>query len=288
MIRFALTVLLALMACGRAHAGDPPAAPAQTETETQKEGRRLFAEAVAWVTGGREDRGTVRSMHVAVEDLDMDRHQGHLKVWYQEPDRFRIETSQVLGRPPGIKLLAGDRMWNSPDPGFRGTRRWISMRRMGPEGLAALGQLKEDRDRFVRLTRFVSLGGFMGKGVVFESLGPAAFAQGHLKGRWVKVRRRAPGGERLSFLLATERGPDGGLRATWPGAVLTAAAKDRPADHVVLKHWTRGGHPRRVERWQADARGVFRAVMSGHLAAVQVNAPIPPEHFEPRVRPGTR
>jgi hypothetical protein len=268
-----------------ARGAEPEPAP---PTPAQREGARLFREAVAWVSKGRAHTGALRTVFADLEDV-MVEHDGHrrtgdLRVWYQAPDKMRWQQRRGVGFSTIIKVRDGGALWiYDRDPA---TRREQWRRIHGSSGAGpALEQAERDMGLVVDLARFLSLTGLAGDGVTFESKGLSQFPEGHhLAGRWWKVQRRAPDGERLALLLAFERGADGTVHATHPGAILVppASAGD-PIEHYVLGRWVRGpdgARPRRVRRWtKKPGDETFVDTIRARLERFLVDVPFPAARF---------
>ena len=263
------------------------------EPDADARGRRLFEQAAAWVAAGRTAQSELRDVYADLQDVKvMDggtRHEGHMRIWLQQPGRLRWELRPKKHEPPLVKLLDGDRMWlreaDSEKPGYRRIHG-------SPAGAAAVAQLKKDRERFLHLTRFLTLGGLGGADVRFVDQGLFVRPPGHhLAGRWLKVRRIPRKGGSMAFLFAFQTDARGRRRATWPaGALLPADAKvGLPTEHYVLQGWrlVRGRPlPARIERWTARPSGKgFDRTLFAWLADLRVNAGMRAERFRPPAAP---
>ncbi len=279
---YLLLIASASLLGGIAHGEDAPKPAPAAPTKAEREGRRLFDQSVAWVHAGRPAPTAVRDVFVDLMDLSMGRHDGNLRVWYQAPDKLRWALRKEAGGPSSIKVLDGDRMWVSPAERDPARRQWKGFGRLGPEAGRMLAQLREDRDRIARLTRFLSIKSLDGKGVRFEYEGEQTWPRGHhLAGRWLKLKRHAPDGERMALLLARAAGKT--LAAAHPFAILQPAAGERPAQHLVLKRWKRskdGTWPQRIARWQHAPKG-FEETMYGFVVRLRVNRGLPAARFRP-------
>jgi hypothetical protein len=280
-----------------ARAGDaPPPGPAPRPVDDSLTlGARYFDHAIAWVArGGSLGRAVNVYVHAEVKwDMEDNRTEGEQSVWFVMPDKMRSEIT--LRRQTTTKLLSGSKAWVVSPSGK------VSRIHATPEAETTLKQMKEDLLRLQDLAAFVTLEGLKGPGVVFQYQG-ATEGRGVFEGRWLKVARRSPDGRKMTFWLGYEAGPDGTVRATYPGVVEVEgdAAQRLWTEDWILSDWDSASatrrpyrYPARIQAWRRNADPGAKAEEPHRflLAAVddiQVNTDIPASKFEPPETPGER
>jgi hypothetical protein len=198
------------------------------------EGARLFDEAIRWIAKGQEGVPEVNDFyaHTALRlDLPESRIDGDMKIWFQRPDLYRQELAPA-GQAATKKILAGELAWVIDASGTARARHGR------PDGEADIEQMKEDRDRYSDLTRFLTLKGLKGPGIAFEWLGPSE-GKGAYAGSWQKVARHAPGRGRIIFYFAYTKDGSGVAHATFPGVVRVEGdpVQGFPTEDYILKEW---------------------------------------------------
>ncbi|MCC7137276.1 MAG: hypothetical protein IT460_02465 [Planctomycetes bacterium] len=293
--RVLLAVLLPMCSIRAATAADapPPPAPAPSPAagleDTLTLGARFFDQAIAWVArGGSLGRAVDVYAHLDAKwDLEDNHHEGEQAVWFLAPDKMRNEMA-FMGRV-STKILSGDRAWvvtsNGAVKRVHGT----------PGAEVELKQMKEDMLRIQDLTAFMTLEGLKGPGIQFEYQG-ASRGSGVYAGDWLKVARRSPDGRKITFWLAYEAAPGGGVSATWPGVVRIDgdAATGLWTEDWILQEWDAPRakprpfrYPSRLQAWRShpDPKMAKDNPPKRFLTAVvddlDINAGIGPDRFEP-------
>ena len=265
-------------------AGSGAAAPAR-RADPLKTGKQLFDQCVSWVAmGGRGITHTTDFyIHIIAElDLDNMTHRGPMRLWWQRPARYRQELT--IGRQVTSKILDGDRLW------IRSPNGRVSRMHGTAEGVKAIRQLKEDRDRLGDLAQFITLQSLAGGGATFRYLG-ATRGTGTYAGNWLKLRRDAPNSAPMLFWIAYQRNAQGRVTATWPGIVRVEGDPRRgiPTEDYLLKGWVnpgRGGqqqfrYPRQIDAYSVLPGRQPVRFLRANVQDMKINAGIDPSRFRP-------
>jgi hypothetical protein len=274
---------------GQPPAGQPPAGtPATAPGASSAMATRLFDEAVQWVARGQAGIQKVRDFYVALDayfNLEGTKSEGPMRLWLQTPDQYRQEMT--ISNQVQTQILNKDRLWKSgPD------RRFMDMNRMA-DAEEALKSSREDLERLVDITDFLTLQGLKGPGVTFESEGeknPSGVFT-HPNGKtWWKIVRKAPGRPDISFWLDHYKDAAGNVHATFPGIVRVAG--DAPAgiadEEYILRDWEdKPTDPKRAFRYPRtiralQARGAQRTeFLRAVVTDIKINEGIDPSRFLP-------
>ncbi|MCA9317061.1 MAG: hypothetical protein H6806_12145 [Planctomycetes bacterium] len=266
-----------------------PPPPAGAPVASPDMGLTLFDQCVRWVSmGGQGIQQTTDFYINIIAELDLDTmtHRGPMRLWWQAPDRFRQELT--VSRNVTTKILNGDRLW-IVDPRGRAQRMHGTA-----GGVSAIRQLKEDRDRLGDLAQFLTLRSLMGDGAQFFFEGEKE-GNGSYAGRWLKLRRVAPGAAEMHFWLAFQRGADGGYQATWPGIVriLGDPSRNLPTEDYILRSWKdpqRGAgqsfrYPEQIDAYSLLPGRAPLRFLRATVRDIKINVGIDPARFLP---PGGR
>jgi hypothetical protein len=281
---------------GQPPAGQPPAgapnagAPgAPVPGASQALATRLFDEAIRWVARGAQGIQQVKDFYVALDakfDLDNTHSEGPMRLWLQTPDMYRQEMT--LSNAPQTKILNKGRLWIAgADRKFRDMNRT-------EDADAALTQAKDDLERLVDITAFLTLQGLKGPGVTFESEGEKnpSGTYAHPAGKtWWKIVRKAPGRPDISFWLDHYTDAAGVEHANFPGVVRVAGdAKANIADEdYILQQWDdRPTDPKRTFRFPRVIRALQRKAgqapfefLRAAVTDIKINEGIDPSRFLP-------
>ena len=266
----------------------------RTARAAKDEGRALFAASARWIRASSPEIERIERVFVDLQDVTITgassgSHEGNSRIHLDLPDRMRWEI-RTLKRTPihkrVVKILDGARGWAYVPPGTgAATGTWDRLHG-NASNPGAIAQLQKDRDVFASLTRYLTLRGLDGPGVTFTDEGTATFPKGHhLAGRWRKVRRVAPGGERMAFLFATAE-VAGKPVVQQPHAVLVPGDKQagRATEHLVLTKWRLlAGRrvPARVVRYTQGNEGRFANTLDARIVDLALNPPLGAGLFQP-------
>jgi hypothetical protein len=252
-------------------------------------GLQLFDQCVRWVSmGGPGIEQTTDFFINIIAELDLDTmtHRGPMRLWWQAPDKFRQELT--VSRNITTKILNGDRLW-IVDPSGQAQRMHGTA-----GGVGAIRQLKEDRDRLGDLAQFLTLRSLMGDGAQFIFEGEKE-GNGSYAGRWLKLRRVAPGAAEMHFWIAFQRGADGATLPTWPGIVriLGDPSRNIPTEDYIMRNWRepqRGGgqsfrYPEQVDAYSLVPGRAPLRFLRATLRDIKINVGIDERRFLP---PGGR
>ena len=281
----AAPAVLSTPAGANEHTEAPPRKPAEVKPAEVK-GDQLFRTAIDWVANGKTVIHTVSNFFAELEDVQMSwedsRHEGHLRLWFQNPDKYRFEMRpQRASKERTTKLLVGNQMWVMTPSGAKAMHK-------SPQGAGAIRQMRQDRERLSDLSKFLTLAGLLGKDVRFQYRGPRR-GSGTFAGEWVQVDRIAPDGSIISFFFAYTRDARGGIaRATYPGVVTVTGDPTRgePIEHFILKDWESGPYyrfPRTISGYakKAGAPGKPKRFLRASTHDLRINAKMPPTVFAP-------
>ena len=269
-MRFAWGLLGLLMFVAPLRA-DPAPKP-----QAEVDGERLFKQAVAYVANGQPPVQRVQSCYANLEDVkwDMDgsHTEGALRLWIDEPDKYRFERRTRPGaRDVTTKLLVGSRMWvmqpNGRKKRMHGT----------PAGVAAIRQARKDRDQLARIARFLALGSLMGPKVKLV-FGGAKTGPGIRQGKWLQIDRHAPDGSVMVFFFAYEAKSGQVTRVLHPGIISVPGRDGIPTEHYILDRWTSGAgakslRPARIRAFKEAAGGPKRFLLA-HVRDLRINPPM--------------
>lgn len=268
-----------------------PQAPAMDPAAGQAFAQRLFDEAVRWVAKGQAGLSKVTDFTVALDarfELDNTRHEGPMRVWLQLPDLYRQEltmsnvtTTKVMNR--GLLYVR------------EGTGPFRPMNRTA-DGAGAVKQAQEDMVRLEDLTKFLTLEGLKGPGVVFEFDGrrkpSGTYARKDGDQTWMKIVRKAPGKPNITFWLAHEADAQGITRATYPGVVRVDgdAAQGIPTEDFILQDWVDSPpdqprayrYPRKIVAFQIKPGLEPINFLNAIVEDLKINTGIDATRFEPR------
>jgi hypothetical protein len=249
---------------------------------------RLFDEAVQWVARGQAGIQKVRDFYVSLDAyfaLEGTKSEGPMRLWLQTPDQYRQEMT--IANAVQTQILNKDRLWKTGQD-----RRFIDMNRTA-DADAALKQAREDLERLVDITDFLTLQGLKGPGVTFESEGeksPSGIFVHPTGKSWWKIVRKAPGRPDISFWLDFTKDAAGVAHATFPGIVrvagdLQAGIAD---EEYILRDWDdKPTDPKRAFRYPRtiralQARGAQRTeFLRAVVTDIKINEGIDPSRFLP-------
>ncbi len=274
----------------------PPAGPSAPAPSApgQAEANRLFDECVRWIARGAAGISKVNDFFVALDakfQLDATSSEGPMRLWLQEPDKFRQEMT--ISNALQMKILDGESLWIAGQDG-----RFKNMSRTG-EGAGALAQAKEDRERLADITTFVTMQGLKGPGVTFEFMGetnPSGDYQrqdvpGQPSGTWLKLVRKAAGRPNITFWLAHATDAQGVKRATYPGVVRVDGEPQNgiPTEDYILQDWNDRPNdpprpfrfPRRLRAFQLRPGQQPLLFLQAVLLDIKINQGIDPSRFQP-------
>lgn len=257
---------------------------------------RLFDEAAAWVNRGSAPALAPHAVYLALDatfELDTTRSEGPMRLWLQQPDKFRQEM--MVSNSPQTKLLNAENLWIAGADG-----RFRHMNRTA-DGQGALRQAQEDRERLLDITTFLTLQGLKGPGVTFEYLGetnPSGSYARQEGGSWAKLVRKAPGRPNITFWLAHVTDAQGLMRATYPGVVRVDGEPQNniPTEDYILQDWAdRPSDPPRLLRFPRrilafELRPDQRPLnfLRAGVADIEIDADIDPARFAPPAQPAGR
>ena len=142
--------------------------------------------------------------------------------------------------------------------------------------------------------QFLTLRSLMGDGAQFFFEGEKE-GNGSYAGRWLKLRRVAPGAAEMHFWLAFQRGADGGYQATWPGIVriLGDPSRNLPTEDYILRSWKdpqRGAgqsfrYPEQIDAYSLLPGRAPLRFLRATVRDIKINVGIDPARFLP---PGGR
>lgn len=271
----------------------PPVAPA-APAPGQAAALRLFDESVRWVARGAQGITQVQDFYVALDakfQLDTTSSEGPMRLWLQQPDKFRQEMT--ISNAPQTKILDGTNLWIAGQDG-----RFKNMNKTA-DGAGAVAQANEDRERLVDITTFLTMQGLKGPGVTFEYLGetnPSGDYQrqdipGQPSGTWAKIVRKATGRPNITFWLAHTTDAQGVMRATYPGVVRVDGEPQNniPTEDYILQDWNdRPGDPprpfrfpRRIRAFQIRPGQAPVNFLQAILTDIKINQGIDPSRFAP-------
>jgi hypothetical protein len=267
--------------------------PPADEGERLALGARYFDHAIQYVArGGSLGKATDLYAHLDAQwDLPENHHEGEQSFWYLAPDKMRTEL-KAMGSVT-VKILDGSKAWTVRPQAPEGRRLYRMHGTPGAEN--ELAQLKEDLVRVQDLTDFVTLEGLKGPGVSFEYQGSTVGTNVY-EGCWLKVARRSPDGRKITFWLAYETDPAGGVRATWPGVVRVEgdSSKSLWTEDWVLRDWDSPSakkrsfrYPFKIEAWRQNPDPEVaktdppRKFLTAFVDDILVNAGADPSRFDP-------
>ena len=266
--------------------GGAPRAPATPESNGAL-AARLFDEAALWIARGQTGIVKVRDFYLSLDayfHLEGVSSEGPMRLWMQTPDKYRQELT--VSNATQTVLLNKVRLWKTgPD------RRLVEVND-GPDADADHRQAREDMERVVDITDFLTLQGLKGPGVRFESEGernPSGVFT-HPKGRtWWKVVRKAPGRPDLSFFLDHHKDAAGVVHATFPGVVRVAGdlAAGIADEEYILRDWEdKPTDPKRAFRYPRTIRALQRKgrqepmeFLRAVVTDIRINEGIDPSRF---------
>lgn len=268
-----------------------PQAPAMTPAASQALAQRLFDEAVRWVAKGQAGLAKVTDFTVALDArmiVDNTRHEGPMRLWLQLPDLFRQELT--MSNVTTTKIMNRGMLYVR-----EGTGTFRNMNRTA-DGAGSLKQAQEDMVRLEDLTKFLTLEGLKGPGVVFEFDGQrkpsGSYARKDGDQTWMKIVRKAPGKPNISFWLAHETDPQGLPRATYPGVVRVDGdpAQNVPTEDFILQDWTDSPpnqprayrYPRKIVAFQIKPGQEPLNFLNAVVEDLKINTGIDATRFEPR------
>jgi hypothetical protein len=224
-------------------AGAPPAAPPQDAAAL---GAKYFDDAIRYVARGRQGISTVQDFYVKLDArlmLDDVQQEGQMRVWWQAPDRYRQELT--TNNATTTKVLAANGGWmQTPDGRVQTLGR-------SSEGIRAMNQLKEDRERLADVATFLAPQTLKGPGVTFLFEGFKE-GSGTYAGKWIKVVRKAPGKADITFWIAWSRDPQTGeVVGTWPGIIRVQGdpGQNIPTEDFILREWDSAQSQQRAFRY---------------------------------------
>ena len=294
--RLARALPLLLLLARPAAAEDPPppappspAAPLPIE-DTMMKGARYFDQAIAWVARGGT-LGKTKDFYAQLdatwdlrEEQDESHFDGKQSVWFQFPDKLRIELAGTAVSQ--LKILDGEKAWVVGSDG-------LTHRQHGtPDGEKTIKQLKEDLLRMSDLTAFLTLEGLKGNGVQFEFL-KAVQGSNAYEGKWLKLARHSPDGRKITFWLAYDVDAKGEPHATWPGVVRVEgnAAQNLYTEDWILKDWDSSRakprpyrYPSKIQAWKIApeaSKEPSRKFLTAVIDDIQMNVGIEPTRFQP-------
>ena len=248
-------------------------------------GDRFFRQAVAYVANGKDVVHNVTNFFAELEDVRMSwedsRHEGYLRVWFANPDKYRFEIRpQRASKDVTTKLLLGNQMWiMNPSSGVKAMHK-------SAEGARAIQQARKDRERLSDLSKFLTLAGLMSRNVKFLYRGPKR-GSGTFAGEWLQVDRVAPDGSVIAFFFAYQKDAQGRIaRATHPGVVTIVGdpTKGEPTEHFILSDWRAGPFfrfPGKISAYAKKGPGAPKRFMLAFTRDIRINAQMPPTVFSP-------
>jgi hypothetical protein len=251
-------------------------------------GAKLFDDAINYVARGQGGIPQVTDFYVKLDarlDLDNQRHEGPMRLWFQAPLMYRQELT--LNRATTTKILNQDTGWIVTPQGR------VQALALTAEGRKSIEQLKEDRSRLYDITRFLTLQALKGQGVTFTFEGLKR-GSGTYEGDWAKVVRKAGGRPNISFWLAYTRDAQGQITATYPGIVRVDGEPERgyPTEDYLLTDWDSAQsqprsfrYPRRIEAYSLLTNSQGQSTPARFLSAIvediKINAGVDAARFQP-------
>ena len=285
---FALAVLALTPAPALFAEGGPAGQPGAQQSYAL--GAKYFDDAIRYVAQGRAGIPEVRDFYAKLDaklDLDNAKHEGQMRVWFQQPELYRQELT--TNNATTTKILNGGMGWIRTPNGV------VQDLFKSAEGRRTMTQLKDDRQRLKDLTQFLTLQTLKGPGVQFRYEGPRQ-GDGTYAGNWLKIVRIAPGKTNITFWLAYQRDEaTNETVATYPGIVRVDgdAAGQFPTEDYILKDWSGTDanrafrYPRRIEAYSLLRNSAGQTVPTRFLWAmvedIKINSGIDPTRF---ARPG--
>ena len=247
-------------------------------------GPALFDQCVRWVSKGSTGIQHTTDFYINLDAhlvLPGSSHTGPMRIWWQEPDKFRQELTLQGART--TKILNADFMWII-DPRGRVSRVH------GKEGARrTIAQLKNDRDRLGDLAKFMTLGALKKPGASFTFQGEKK-GTGSYAGNWLKVTRRAAGAATMHFWLDYARNQQGQYVVRYPGIVrIDGDRRQRiPTEDYILRDWRDSDprqprafrYPRQIEAYSLRAGGAPARFLQATVRDIKINAGIDPTRFQ--------
>ncbi|MHC5009382.1 MAG: hypothetical protein ACYTG6_00350 [Planctomycetota bacterium] len=274
-----------------AQGGSGTGAPPPAQAPSNALGAKFFDDAIRYVARGQAGIPQVRDFYIKLDaklDLDNQRHEGPMRLWFQSPTLYRQELT--INNGTTTKILNGDQGWIINPQG----RTQVLI--MTAEGRQSISQLKEDRARLSDITRFLTLQALKGPGVTFSFDGYRQ-GSGTYAGNWIKLTRRVEGRSNILFWLAYARDQGGNVIATWPGIVRVEGDAQRgyPTEDYILKGWDDPRsqqrtfrYPRTIEAYSILRDPAGRSTPARFLYAtvddIKINAGIDGARFQPPAR----
>jgi hypothetical protein len=215
-------------------------------------GARYFDDAIRYVSRGGRGISRVQDFYAKLDaklNLDEGQMEGQLRIWWQDPDRYRWELTS--NNATTTKVLNANTGWmKTPDGRVQTLGR-------SSEGIRALGQLEQDRDRLSDVASFLAPETLKGPGVTFIYQG-RRIGNGSYEGDWLKIVRKVSGKADITFWIAWTNDPKTGqVVGTWPGVVRVEGdpSQNIPTEDYILREWDSPRSEKRTFRYPRRIQG---------------------------------